>query len=142
MITSQVLGPAMAVTSALLMLQSGYEAAITLTNAGKVTGAGVLSEPVRAGDEALVEWVIHKQTDCPGWNSRVWNGQNGFHLTEEKMPTTLPRTSSAREYIIPTKVPGYAPPGELSLTIVGEYICPGHDPYPFNLGPVSIEVLG
>lgn len=95
---------------------------------------------VEAGETAMIRWDIVKRTECPGKNSRVWNGENGFHLVETRGATTLPATDHMRTYRISTKVPSYAPPGQLSLTIEGHYRCPAGDVEYFTLGPVQMEV--
>lgn len=107
-----------------------------------IDGVGHVSGPVSPGEDVLVNWSIIKRIDCEGTNGRVWDGEDGFHLSEQNMPTGLPVSHVARDYKIQTKIPEYAPPGELLLTIRGQYSCPGVSPIDFTIGPVVMEVRG
>lgn len=107
-----------------------------------VEGSGYFSGTAMPGESIPVLWQIVKRTECPGLNSRSWDGEDGFHITETLKPTSLPTTDGFVEYLIETKVPDLAPPGELRLTIKGWYECPGADKEPFTLGPVLIMVEG
>ena len=105
-----------------------------------IEGGGYLPEYVTPGDLVLATWTLHKRTDCPGENSRVWNGAGGFHITEPTRPTTLPITATPETYPIPTEIPELAPIGELSLSIVGWYQCPGAAREAFEIGPLTTTV--
>lgn len=111
----------------------------TLTGAA-ITGHGSVSGEASPGERVVVRWVIHKRVDCPGWNSRVWDGPDGFKLTEERMATTLPISEKPKVYDIETKIPELAPPGDLELRIVGEYQCKVGGTHEFALGPVDIRI--
>lgn len=113
---------------------------VTGTAPPPIEGRGYVTGTVSAGEVVPVNWTITKRTNCDGTNSRVWSGQNGFHLTEEARPTQLPQTETAQHYTIETKVPEQAPPGSLTLTIQGEYTCPTAPSQAFVLGPVNMEV--
>jgi len=104
-----------------------------------IEGVGRYESPVRAGEAVLVEWDLVKRTDCPGFTSRVWDGERNYHLTEPAQRTTLPAHSIERR--IETKIPELVPVGELRLTIVGVYQCAGGRKQAFTLGPVSFEVV-
>ena len=105
-----------------------------------IEGHAYVIEAAPAGETALIAWTITKRTDCPGQNTRVWNGAGGFHLTEPLRPTSLPTSLTPATYTIPTPVPDYAPPGTLHLTIEGFYQCVGGPRTNFTLGPVTLTV--
>lgn len=105
-----------------------------------IEGIGTAPEYVQAGTSVLVRWEIIKRTDCPGKNARVWQGADGFIYRQALGQTRLPQTDDWRVYTIQTDIPDDAPPGELRLTIEGHYTCPGTQPEPFTLGPVTMTV--
>lgn len=105
-----------------------------------ITGFASYSEPVRAGEIVLVDWEIEKRTDCPGETSRIWQGQQNFHLTEPQQITSLPKGKISPS--IQTKIPELAPSGELLLFIGGYYQCTGSARVSFRLGPVEFKVEG
>lgn len=130
-----------AALSAAFALADGVQTIAYVMNRGMIDGEGSYTGPhVAPSDEVVVGWDIRKTTDCPGWNSRVWTGADGFHVTEAKMPTTLPASSEWRSYQIPTTIPELAPAGELTLEIVGAYQCGKGEEHPFRLGPVAFVV--
>lgn len=112
-----------------------------ITESGMISGSGIASGPAEAGQVILVTWTLLKETDCPGVDSRVWSGPGGFYLVEDRKPTSLPRTTEPRTYVIPTRIPDLMPPGEAELSIVGEYKCDDGGSLNFTLGPVAITVL-
>lgn len=105
-----------------------------------IEGTGYVEGPVRAGGHAIVHWEIAKRTDCPGSVARVWAGENGFYMVEPLGNTAMPQSPAFVEYNIQTDIPELAPPGAISLTVVGEYTCVGSEPEPFTLGPVEMVV--
>lgn len=105
-----------------------------------VEGTAVYEGTVRPGQFVLVEWSITKRTECIGMNARVWDGENTFHLTEPAMPNSLPVSNDPITATIPTRIPEYAPPGKLTLRIVGSCEVDGMKPLPFVLGPIEFEV--
>ena len=105
-----------------------------------IEGSATIPETVVAGETYLVDWLLNKRTACPGGNSRVWNGADGFHLTEQEKPTSLPSDGVLRSYSIPTKIPEYAPSGALALSIEAWYQCPGSERVSVTLGPVYTVV--
>lgn len=107
-----------------------------------IEGQAVMPDSAVAGQDVLVKWVITKRTACPGENSRVWDGEDGFHLTERVRATGLPATGVPKEYNIQTRIPEYAPIGLLSLRIHGWYQCPGAERVPFDLGPAYTTIVG
>jgi hypothetical protein len=117
-----------------------------LRNRGPAPIEGVAAADVGKvypGQVVLVQWDILKRIDCGGENGRVWNGQNGFHVSEALMPTGLPQSAEAKTYIVPTRIPAGAPAGPLSFEIRGTFTCPGSDPIEFRLptgGPYVFEV--
>lgn len=115
---------------------------LSATTPPPIEGSGVVQGTPIPGSPVLVEWSIVKRTDCPGKNSRVWDGQNGFHLTEELRATGLPTSEERRLYEIQTAVPAMAPPGDMTLTIRGYYLCPGASEVWFKMGPVEMEIAG
>lgn len=129
-------------------IQSGtafYDAGVKfISNAvpAPIEGSAVGPDNVRAGSVAMVTWQIVKRIDCAGFNSRVWDGEDGFHITEALTPTGLPTSDSVRTYVIPTDIPQLAPNGDLSLTIKGFYDCPNARKEHFTLGPVKMNVIG
>ncbi|MDE0590409.1 hypothetical protein OU789_10770 [Halocynthiibacter sp. C4] len=100
-----------------------------------IEGEGVVESPVTAGEDILVVWNLHKRTECPGTNRRVWRGEDGFLLFEPVGKTTLPATSEPVTYRVQTHIPDLAPPGRLTLTIDGEYKCPNEPVAEFEIGP-------
>lgn len=118
----------------------GATVAIEKLTPPPIEGYATTQEKVWPGGTVWVKWKIVKRTDCPGVNSRVWRGENGFEITEESKPTELPVSIDWRAYDIVTEIPKLAPPGHLALTIEGEYRCPGADAVEFSLGPVLMEV--
>lgn len=106
-----------------------------------ITGTASYGPPVRAGDVVLVPWTIDKTQDCPGVNGRVWDGADGFHLSEPQMTTGLKATDGPKEFKIQTDIPRAAPPGALSLRIVGHFDCPNEPREHFALGPVEFTVF-
>lgn len=105
-----------------------------------VSGVGVYNGgPVFAGETVAVVWNIKKHVDCPGEDSRHWNGGGGFYLRGATGKTGLPKSDEPRAYVIPTQIPKEAPPGPLSLSIKGSYDCPEGELH-FTLGPVAFEV--
>jgi len=119
---------------------NGAQVLIRVAGPPPIEGQAVAPPVVSPGDEVLVRWTIVKRVDCPGTNSRVWDGENGFHLTEPARPTALPVTQEPQEYPIQTQIPSLAPSGELHLSIVGAYQCPGSEAIPFTLGPATMTV--
>lgn len=105
-----------------------------------IEGTAIAPEFVQAGETVLIDWEIIKRTDCPGVNTRVWQGSNGFYLSEPRGATTLPVTSAPKLYSIQTAIPVLAPPGPLSLSIEGTYRCRHDGEHTFTLGPVVMEV--
>lgn len=104
-----------------------------------IIGSGVATEPVRAGSVTLVSWTLDKKTECPGQNSRVWDGVNDFHLTEPAQISSLPEGKISP--MIETRIPELAPPGVLELRIKGFYQCDTGGKMRFELGPVLFEVI-
>lgn len=96
-------------------------------------------QPVRAGDSVMIRWDITKRTDCPGMNSRVWDGEGGFHVVEAQKPTALPNGRVTP--LIPTRIPELAPAGTLTLTVKGWYDCDKTERHYWQLDPVKIEVI-
>ena len=105
-----------------------------------IEGHAVYADPVRAGDEMPILWSIRKTTTCPGTLARVWVGVDGFRLAEQTRPAALPETDYFVNYNIQTHIPSLAPPGELSLSIMGQYECDGNQRR-FTLGPVALTVV-
>lgn len=131
-----------AAASLALAAYQGNETVNYVMNANMITGTGVYSgDPLRPGEYGIVDWALVKRTDCPGWNTRIWRGENGFYVVEPKMPTTLPKSEEPKSYAIETKIPELAPPGVLKLSIVGQYECET-SVHNFTLGPVEIPVRG
>lgn len=124
-----------------IVLVSGSELVIKSSIPAPIEGGGIAPESVKPGHAVIVDWKIIKRTDCKGQNSRVWNGMNGFHMTEGFQPTTLPTSGNWREYHVETLIPQLAPSGNLSLSIVGFYQCPGSAKQEFELGPVVMKVV-
>lgn len=128
-----------ALQTAIAAVQGG-EAVIRVITPPAIEGVGSVSTPVHAGKTTLVNWEIIKRTDCPGTNSRLWTGEDGYELREPLGATTLPVTESPVAYAIQTHIPEGAPQGVLRLWIKGEYVCAGQKPTPFSLGPVTMTV--
>ena len=140
MITSNLVGPALAGVALFAAITSSLETYTKVTTPPLIEGAGVVAEPVRAGEKTLVTWAITKRTDCPGLTSRVWHGERGFQLTEMAQVTALDMSEAPREYVIQTYIPELAPPGELRLDIEGFFDC-GDGKEPFSVGPVVMQVV-
>ena len=124
------------------VMVEGAAAYLHATTPPPIEGQGAVKGIPMPGQPVLVEWSIVKRTDCPGKNSRVWDGQNGFHLTEELRATGLPTSDEPKIYEIETAVPSMAPPGNMTLTIQGFYLCPGASEVWFKMGPVEMEIAG
>ena len=140
MINTQVTAIGTALLSVSVGLVSAIETGQHIVTSAMIEGTGEFSGIAEPGEIIGVTWALHKKTECPGWNARSWSGPDGFHLTEPKMPTTLPVTSEPKSYTIQTKVPDLAPEGLNRLTIVGSYHCDIGGEHPFTLGPVDIMV--
>lgn len=95
--------------------------------------------PVMPGQVIRLEWHLTKHVDCPGYASRVWQGENGFYLTETQRATALPSSESEVTYRIPTLIPNLAPSGYLGLSIIGHFDCPEGKRY-YTIGPVELHV--
>lgn len=132
----------------ILLAVTGITTAFNLADAGldyftppPIEGVGIYGAPVHPGETVLVEWSLIKRTGCDGVNARVWDGADGFHLSEPLRPTGVsPGGERQIKASIPTEIPDTAPSGKLTLRIVGTY-CPDTDPTPFTLGPVVFEVV-
>lgn len=120
---------------------SGVDLIATSVSGRVIEGSGYVDEMAIPGETLIVHWSLAKRTDCPGWNSRIWHGSNGFYMTEPIQPTSIPMSGEFVPYNIPTVVPEMAPPGELILTVTGAYKCNGVE-HPFELGPVVMTVPG
>jgi len=129
-----------AIAGAVNFAFTGGQVALVHLAPPQIEGKGRVAGPVSPGSIVAVDWTIIKRTNCPGVNARVWQGQNGFHLTEEFRPAALPQTTNPTSYRIETRVPDLAPPGDLSMTIEGVYQCPGGAKFSFSLGPVNMVV--
>lgn len=106
-----------------------------------IAGQGVyVGGPVSPDTNVIVNWTIDKRTTCPGQTARVWEGVDGFHISEALKPTGLPLTDGPKEFHIPTSIPELAPDGDLSLTIKGYYQCDNSQKEWFELGPVVFTV--
>lgn len=130
-----------AVFSWSLAFVEGANVALSTVMQPAISGGGYVDGPVVAGETTLVNWTLHKITDCDGVNWRVWRGEDGFYLREALGQTSLPKTDNSREYDIETRIPDAAPAGDLLLTIDGVYTCPNRNLIEFSLGPVEIEVV-
>ena len=104
-----------------------------------IVGYAEYSLPVRADEVAMLKWNITKNTDCEGVLGRVWQGEDGFYLSEVQRASGLPEGDGT--YFIPTEIPDGVPAGDLELSIKGFYQCDNNDPDYFTLGPVSLEVV-
>lgn len=118
---------------------TGVETAVKYTQPPVIEGYAARVSPVHAGETIRLEWNILKRRDCPGEFSRVWEGENGFHLVEAQRRSSMPRTKEYKRYRIPTEIPSLAPLGRLDLYIKGEYNCPDGVQY-YSLGPVTLIV--
>lgn len=121
--------------AAMLVIASAYT---HLIRGPLIEGVGSVDGPVRAGEVALVHWVITKRTDCPGESSRVWSGADGFYLADPMRATGLPMGDLQRS--IQTTIPSAAPSGPLTLTIRGRFDCL-FGAVPFRLAPVQMDVV-
>lgn len=128
------------VASAVNMAFTGGQVVVANFAPAPIEGMGRALGEAIPGKEVIIQWDITKRTNCPGVNSRVWHGQNGFFLNEKQMVTSLPATFTPKQYLIPTYVPAMAPVGPLTLSIVGQYKCPGGATQAFTLGPVNMEI--
>lgn len=136
----EMLVPVAAITSMVSALIGGGTLISQRVAEPPVIASASYDKPVMPGETILLGWTIDKRLDCGGQNSRVWDGQDGFHLSEPLMAAGLGKTDGPKKFVIPTKVPRRAPPGALTLSIVGSYDCPGLKPIPFRLGPVNLTV--
>lgn len=139
MISTQYMAVGSAALAVLVGLQSGMEVARVITSTPAITAtASLTSEAVNAGAVTFISWSISKSVDCPGWASRVWSGEGGFHMSEMAQATSIPKGDGV--YNIPTVIPDFAPAGRLELSIRGHFDCDEGKTY-FNLGPVVMDVL-
>ena len=123
---------------------TGFEsvqAIVLIATPPTITGRASYEPPVRAGDTVLVHWTISKRRECPGENARIWDGPDGYHLAEVQRPAALGKTDGAQEFSIPTRIPDTAPPGDLSMKIIGHFDCPNEPRENFTLGPVKFTVF-
>jgi len=104
-----------------------------------IEGSAAYNDPVRPGENIRVTWEIFKRTECDGELSRVWRGEDGFHLAEVRREAALPKTEGVQIFNIQTHIPDLAPPGRLELEIHGSYYC--NQRRDFTLGPVVFEVI-
>ena len=141
MISTQFSFPVLAVSATLTALVTGADVATDILSPPIIEGSGSYDAPVVAGTTEIVDWFITKRTDCPGYSSRVWTGQNGFFLSEPVQATAIP-IGVAREYKIPTAFPSMAPAGKLDLMIKGHFECENQPRDHFTLGPVVFNVVG
>lgn len=132
--------PMTAALSVSLLGYTGVSTVMRVWHEPPIVGAAAYSEPVFAGETVMLQWTFHKRSECTGSNSRVWDGEKGFHMTEAAKRNTLPVTAEPISPVIPTDIPREAPPGELRLTIVGECDFPQAAPVHFSLGPVVFQV--
>ena len=120
--------------------QDGAGLLVGALSPAPIEGGGVGPDRVVAGGTYLIDWSLIKRTACSGDNSRVWSGDGGFMLSEESKPTSLPSDGEWHSYQIQTEIPSLAPAGDLALSVVGWYQCPGADRQHFTLGPVIMRV--
>jgi len=116
----------------------GVETAKTVFSPPIIDAVAIAPGQVSAGDEIVIEWDIIKRTSCPGYSSRVWEGANGFHLSEPVQAASIPEGRGV--YSIPTLIPHLAPAGDLRLSIKGHFDCDGREPEYFRLGPVTMTI--
>lgn len=117
---------------------TGVDTAYTLMKPPVIEGIADVPAYVTPGEHVLVRWTINKRTVCPGYASRVWQGNAGFHLSEPVQATSIPKGEGV--YDIPTGIPNLIPEGAATLTIRGHFDCPGQPPEYFTLGPVQLNV--
>lgn len=103
-----------------------------------ISGTGKALAVAHAGEQLPILWDLVKETDCPGYSGRVFEGPNGFYVSEPVQSNGLPRGEIKK--IIHTDIPAFAPVGEIRMYIKGHYDCPNEDPQYFTLGPVLITV--
>ncbi|PCJ24100.1 MAG: hypothetical protein COA96_10165 [SAR86 cluster bacterium] len=132
--------PAIAAFSVLSAGWSGVDLYFVKTTPPTIEGYATRVAPVRAGQDIRLEWHITKLTDCPGVASRVWDGEDGFRMTEAQKSTSLPKTKTITKYRFQTRIPNLAPVGELNLSIMGYFDCPDGKKY-WSLGPVTLNVV-
>lgn len=140
MISTQISLPVLAVSATLTALVTGADVTRDILSPPLIEGSGRYDATAVAGSTDIVNWVITKRTDCPGYASRVWTGQDGFFLSEPAQATAIP-IGVAREYHIQTAFPSMAPAGKLELAIKGHFECEGQPREYFSLGPVVFEVI-
>jgi hypothetical protein len=129
------------ISAALISAQAAYTSVDTVRLLARdplIEAVANAPDIVAPGDEVIIEWAIVKRTECPGYSSRIWEGENGFHLSEPVQATSLP--SGAGVYDVPTQIPLLTPSGEAKLTIRGHFDCPGEEARYFSLGPVTMTV--
>lgn len=136
-----IIPPAAAIVSIIGVLVTGGSVVKTTVQGPLYEASAVYEREVRAGETILPMWKIQKRTDCPGENSRIWDGADGFHLAEPHMFNGLPRMDEPKSIVIPTKVPDLAPPGDLELHVVGFVQCEGMKRQYFSLGPLRLTVV-
>lgn len=86
---------------------------------------GRYPDPVRPGEDVMLNWIFNKKVDCDGQFSRVWNGENGAHIAEPFRPSTLGITGGPIPLNAPTTIPKPMPDGNLELKIHGYIECDG-----------------
>lgn len=105
-----------------------------------VEGSAVVAMPVRPGQTINVPWQITKRVSCNGVSGRVWDGEDGFSMTEPLRPTSLPAEDRPVTYNIQTTIPELAPAGALNLRVAGYFDCPGGNRIWWEIGPVQMVV--
>ena len=81
-----------------------------------IKGEATVKALVAPGETVDVTWKYLKLTDCPGKASRVWSGGQGFLLIEPERTTTLKPGGGWQTAVVKTRIPIYAPPGEVSFS--------------------------
>ena len=115
--------------------------ATTTALAPAIEGYAHAPSMVRAGDLIPVTWTIGRHTDCPAKAANIWTGDHDFSLSEPLVVATWPVTRAPVVQAVATKVPDMAPSGKLTLSVEGEYTCPGQPSVGFSLGPVEMMVV-
>jgi hypothetical protein len=141
MISTQIILPILAFGATFSALATGVDVTKDLLAPAQIEGAGFYNQTTVPGETIVVEWIITKRTDCPGYSSRVWSGADGFFLSEHVQATAIP-VSTRRAYKIPTTLPSMAPAGKLDLMIKGHFECENQPRDHFTLGPVVFNVVG
>ncbi len=136
-----VIAPVVAIASLVYAGLSTVKAT-TAYLAPAMSGYAQAPGAVRSGDIVPLTWTVTRRTDCPSVAARHWTGANGFVLTEPAGPATWPVARAPTVTVMPTQVPALAPAGHLSLSVEGEYACPGQPPVQYRLGPVEMMVVG